>query len=217
MPTLLDDGPAVIEGAVDAPEGCAPATAALQALGIVEVVAARFPDAIGFTPPPSKVDIEPALPIPDVPTPTVDIEPAPTEPDVPAPAADIAVWELGIAMDGHAATPVAPSVIGLRPPGLSSTEPIGIPVGPTEPRGEVAPIAGNAGAPTCASPGLLSRSAASVMAIGTHVVANLYALGMGAHRSSFQNDAGHALDECPGVSRAFHRVPRASANDGQLS
>jgi hypothetical protein len=88
MPTLLDEGPAVIEG-VDAPEDCAPAAVALQAPGIVEVVAARLPDIIAFMPPPSKVDIEPAPPVADIPTPTVDIDPTLPKPDVPTPAVDI--------------------------------------------------------------------------------------------------------------------------------
>ena len=216
-PILLDEGPAVIEGIVDAPEDSVPAVVALQAPGIVEVVAAKFPDAIAFVPPPSKVDIEPALPVPEIPTPTVDIEPALLEPDIPTPAADIdpTVWELDSAIDGHAAPLVAPSVIGLRPPGLSSTEPIGIPVGPTEPRGEVAPIAGKAGAPTCASPGPLHRSAATVTAIRTRVVANLYSFRMSVHRSSFQNDAGHGVDECLVVIARSPSRTATSANDDQ--
>jgi hypothetical protein len=196
---------------VDVPEDSAPAAVVLQAPGIVEVVAARFPDTIAFIPPPSKVDIEPAIPAPDIPTPTVDIDPALPEPDIPTLAADIdpVVWELDIAMEEHAAPPVAPSVVGLRPPGLSSTEPIGIPVGPTEPRGEVAPIAGIAGAPTCASPGSLRRNAAAVTAIRRHLVASPYSFRMGVHRSSFRGDAGHELDECPA---AISRSPSRTAN-----
>jgi hypothetical protein len=187
MPTLLDDGPAVIEGVMDAPEDGAPAAVALQAPGIDEGVAAIFPDIIAFMPPPSKVDIEPVLPAPDIPTPTVDIEPALTEPDIPTPGSDIdpVVWELGIAIEEHAAAPVAPSVAGLRPPGLSSTEPIGIPVGPTEPRGEVAPIAGITGAATCANPGPQRSNTAAVSAIRTRLVANLYSPRTSVHRSSF--------------------------------
>jgi hypothetical protein len=106
----------------------------LQALGIVEVVAAGFPDVIPLVPPPSKVDIELAVPEPDIPPSKVDIEPVIPEPDIP--------------VEEHAAPPVEPSVMGLRPPELSSTEPIGIPAGPTAERGEAIPIAGKAGAPT---------------------------------------------------------------------
>jgi len=83
----------------------------------------------------------------------------------------------------HAALPVEPSVMGLRPPELSSTEPIGIPAGPTAERGEAIPIAGGAGAAaTCARPGPLRRSAVIVTAINRRAVASLCTLRMGVHR-----------------------------------
>jgi hypothetical protein len=165
MPTLLDDGPAVIDGVVDVP----PAAVELQALDIVEVVAARFSDVIPLVPPPSKADGEPALPEPDIPPSKVDIEPVFPEPDIP--------------MEEHAALPVVPSAMGLIPPELSSTEPIGTPAGPTAERGEAIPIAGETGAPTCARPGPLWRSAAIVTAINRRALASLCSVRIGVHRS----------------------------------
>jgi hypothetical protein len=191
MPTLLDDGPAVIDGVVDVP----PAAVELQALDIVVVVAARFPDVIPLMPPPSKVDIEPALPESDIPPSNVDIEPALPKPDVPAPTVDIepALPEPDIPMAEHAALPVEPSVMGLRPPGLSSTEPIGIPAGPTAERGEAIPTVGGAGAAaTCARPGPLRRSAAIVVAINRRAAASL---------CSFRIGVGPGFKR-PGTSRA---------------
>jgi hypothetical protein len=184
MPTLLDDGPAVIDGVVDAP----PAAVELQALDIgeavVEVGAARFPDVIPLMPPPSNVDIEPAFPEPDIPPSKVDIEPAIPEPDIPAPTVDVepAIPEPDIPTEEHAALPVEPSVMGLRPPGLSSTEPIGIPAGPTAERGEAIPIAGEAGAPTCARLGPLRRSAAIVKAINRRALASSCFFRITVHR-----------------------------------
>jgi hypothetical protein len=180
MPALLDDGPAVIDGVVDMP----PAAVELQALDIVEVVAARFPDVIPLVPPPSKVDVEPTLPEPGIPPSKVDIEPALPEPDIPTPTVDIepVLPEPDIPVEEHAAPPVEPSAMGLRPPELSSTEPMGTPAGPTAERGEATPIAGEAGAPTCARLGPLRRSAAIVTAINRRALASLCSFRMRVHR-----------------------------------
>jgi hypothetical protein len=180
MPTLLDDGPAVIDGVIDVP----PAAVELQALDIAEVVAARFPDGIPLVPPPSKVDVEPALPEPDTPPSKVDIEPALPEPDIPTPTVDIEPEfpEPDIPVEEHAALPVEPSAMGLKPPELSSTEPIGTPAGPTAARGEATPIAGEAGAPTCAGLGPLRRSAAIVKAINRRALASSFFFRITVHR-----------------------------------
>jgi hypothetical protein len=180
MPTLLGDGPAVIDGVVDVP----PAAVELQALEIVEVVAAILPDVIPLVPPPSKVDVEPALPEPGIPPSKVDIEPALSELGIPMPTVDIepVLTELDIPAEEHAALPAESSAIGLRPPELSSTEPIGTPAGPTAERGEAIPIAGKAGPPTCVRPGPLCRSAAIVTAINRRALAGSCSLRIGVHR-----------------------------------
>jgi hypothetical protein len=196
MPTLLDDGPAVIDGVVDVP----PAAVELQALDIVEVVAAGVPDVIPLVPPPSKVDIELAVPEPDIPPSKVDIELALPEPDIP--------------VEEHAAPLVEPSVMGLRPPELSSTEPIGIPAGPTAERGEAIPIAGEAGAPTCARLGPLRRSGAIATAINRRAVASLCSFRIGVHRGF----------KCPGTRRGIwmnvviiaHSASRTETKCGRL-
>jgi hypothetical protein len=212
MPTLLDDGPAVIDGVIDVP----PAAVELQALDIAEVVAARFPDGIPLVPPPSKVDVEPALPEPDTPPSKVDIEPALPEPDIPTPTVDIelALPEPDIPVEEHAAPLVEPSVMGLRPPELSSTEPIGIPAGPTAERGEAIPIAGEAGAPTCARLGPLRRSGAIATAINRRAVASLCSFRIGVHRGF----------KCPGTRRGIwmnvviiaHSASRTETKCGRL-
>ncbi len=75
-----------------------------------------------FMPAPSKVEGEPVIPLPDRP--------------VPAHGSALAVGS---------------SSVGLRPPGVSSLEPSGIPTGPSDdvapgtPRGDVAPMAGLVG------------------------------------------------------------------------
>ncbi|HEY2528828.1 MAG TPA: hypothetical protein VGJ20_12915 [Xanthobacteraceae bacterium] len=75
-----------------------------------------------FMPAPSKVEAEPVVPVPDRP--------------VPAHGSVLTVGSSGA---------------GLRPPGVSSLEPSGIPTGPTDdvapstPKGDVAPMAGLAG------------------------------------------------------------------------
>jgi hypothetical protein len=159
MPTLLDDGPALTGGVVDPPS----AAVELQALEIVEVVVAGIPDVIPIMPPPSNVDVEPALPEPD------------------------------IATEEHAALPDGPSIVGLRPPGLSSTEPIGMPTGPTAESGEAIPIAGVAGAPTCAWLDPRWRSAAIATAIDRRTIVSLCPFRMGVHRGF----------ECPGTTRGI--------------
>jgi hypothetical protein len=83
------------------------------------------PDMPAF-PPPSKVELAPAVPEPLTPGVTAPVTDVPFVPQVETPG-------------------VAPRAPGLRPPGLSSVEPKGIPTGPTEPvlpSGDVMPIPG---------------------------------------------------------------------------
>jgi hypothetical protein len=64
-------------------------------------------------------------------------------------------------------------IVVLKPPGLSSTEPSGIPVGPTVVRGDVAPMAGGVAVVTCAKPGPLGNSVETVMAISKPAILSL--------------------------------------------
>jgi hypothetical protein len=93
-------------------------------------------------PPPSKVDIDPATPLPvaDIPVPVADI---------PVPVADIPVVDPAVP-PLEAAVPVhnVPPASGLIPPLLSSVAPSGMPAGPDGelkfivPSGDVAPMPG---------------------------------------------------------------------------
>jgi hypothetical protein len=170
-PTLLDDGPTATDGVADAPEDELPEAVEPQALDIVEGMVIGDPDIAPLMPPPSNEEIDPELPELDVPT-----DPAIPEPAIPTPE--------------HAALPMEPSGMGLRPPGLSSTAPIGTPTGPAEageepksPRGEVIPIAGEAAVPTCARLAPLRKSAAIVTAINRRVTVSLFCFRIGAHHS----------------------------------
>ena len=107
IPTWLVDDPAALDGIAEVPKDEA-----------LEPVEPQVPDI-------DAADGEvPGLEVPIVPPPSyVDIDPG-------GPELNVSVLE-------HAALPVEPSGIGLVPPGLSSTAPIGIPDGPTRVRGDV--------------------------------------------------------------------------------
>jgi hypothetical protein len=108
------------------------------------------PDIAPLIPPPSKVELDPAVPEPPIVGTAVE--------DIPGvPHGDILAVE--------------PSGAGLRPPGTSSVEPNGIPAGPAEPGlpngdvmpipGDVMPIPGEAADPvgaTCDNAGTAPRS-----------------------------------------------------------
>jgi hypothetical protein len=93
-------------------------------------------------PPPSKVDIDPATPLPvaDIPVPVADI-PVPV---VDIPVVDPAVPPLEVEVPVHSVPPAS----GLIPPLLSSVAPSGMPTGPDGelkfivPSGDVAPMPG---------------------------------------------------------------------------
>jgi hypothetical protein len=97
--------------------------------------------------------------------------------------ADPALPELGVATPEHAALPIEPDTVGLKPPELSSTAPNGIPVGSTGARGEVAPIAGEGAMLTCAKLGPLWKSATIVMAINKRVFVSTCSFRIVVHRS----------------------------------
>jgi hypothetical protein len=114
---------------------------------------------VPLTPPPSKLDkvessavmADSAVGAVEQPTPLMELS-GDVEPGVVAGAIEIVV---------------------LKPPGLSSTEPRGMPVGPTVVRGDVAPMAGGAAVVTCAKPGPLGNSVETVMAISKPATLNL--------------------------------------------
>jgi hypothetical protein len=169
IPALLDDGPAATDGIADVPEDEPPEAIEPQAPDIVEGVVIGAPDMAPLMPPPSNEEYDPELP----------------EPYVPA---DPAIPELAIPTPEHAPLPMEASGMGLRPAGLSSTAPNGIPAGPAgaepkAPRGEVVPIVGRAVVSTCARAGPPCRSTAIAMAITKRVAVGLYCFRIGAHRS----------------------------------
>jgi hypothetical protein len=94
-------------------------------------------------PPPSKVELDPAIPLPvaAIPVPVTDI-----------PVLDAAVPMPDVTVPGHDVAPAS----GLVPPMLSSVAPSGMPIGPDGalkfmvPSGDVAPMPGVG--PTCAKP-----------------------------------------------------------------
>jgi hypothetical protein len=141
-------------------------------------------------PPPSKGEVED--PEADMPT-----DPAIPTLDIPAPE--------------HDALPSEPSGAGLRPPGLSSTAPIGMPTGPTgapdvpaPPRGEVIPMAGKAEVSTCARLGPPEKKVAVVMAISKHVAPRLYCFRIGAHHR-FRRSGPASKRRLEGASRSAMR------------
>jgi len=114
-------------------------------------------------PPPSKVELVPVIPEPLTPGVTPPVTDVPFVPQVEMPA-------------------VAPRDPGLRPPGLSSVEPKGIPTGPTGPvlpSGEVRPIPGAGLVPipgagiveeTCDTAGAATRSSVAVTIGSRHLI-----------------------------------------------
>jgi hypothetical protein len=121
--------PGVDSGEAMPVEDIVPGDAEAQAPDVVAVPDVNIPDVIPVDPPPSKVELVPAVGDP------VIWEAAPPEKDVPVP------MQLELLA-------VEPSGIGLMPPGLISVAPNGIPVedpgevDPGMPNGDVAPIAG---------------------------------------------------------------------------
>jgi hypothetical protein len=107
---------------------CAPDTVPLDGTEL------HAPDTPTF-PPPSKVELDPAVPEPPIPGVALPVT------DVPfVPQSDVPV--------------IAPSGPGLRPPGSSSVEPKGMPTWPTDPVpiGDVMPIPGEAVCDTAGAP-----------------------------------------------------------------
>jgi hypothetical protein len=132
VPPLRDDPtfvPGVDSGEAMPVEDVVPDDAEAQAPDVVAVPDVNVPDVIPVDPPPSKVELVPAVGDP------VIWEVVLPEKDVPAPT------QLELLA-------VEPSGIGLMPPGLISVAPSGIPiedpgeVDPGMPNGDVAPIAG---------------------------------------------------------------------------
>jgi hypothetical protein len=121
-----------------------------------------------LVPPPSKVESDPALGMPtlDVPAGDVPLVDMPElkllEPDMPEPA---------MLVDMPAPTQPA---VGPKPPGLTWTAPIGIPVGPAAPSGDVVPIAGALVVVDWAKLGPLDKSIAMIVANSTPTFASPY-------------------------------------------
>ena len=128
LPLPMVPSPNPAAGVIAVPDAVppVPVAAGLQVLAIDE------PDIV---PPPSKVELDPAIPLPvaDIPVPPADI---------PVPTADIPV--LDVAVPAHNVPPAS----GLTPPVLSSVAPSGMPTGPDGPlkfivpSGDVAPRPG---------------------------------------------------------------------------
>jgi len=87
-------------------------------------------------------------------------------------------------------------IVVLKPPGLISTEPRGIPVGPTVVSGDVAPMAGGVAVITCAKLGPLGNSVETVMAISKPAIPGLWSFRIGITRLRSRRGAGR-------VSRMF--------------
>jgi hypothetical protein len=139
LPMLPSPSPAA--GVIAVPDAVppVPVAAGLQVLAIDE------PDIV---PPPSKVELDPAMPVPDVIIPVLD--PEIPLPDVVIPVLEPAIPVLDVAVPAHNVPPAS----GLSPPVLSSVAPSGMPMGPDGalkfivPSGDVAPMPGVG--PTCA-------------------------------------------------------------------
>jgi hypothetical protein len=110
-----------------------PVTAGLQLLAS---------DEPNIAPPPSKVELDPAMPVPDVVIPVP--EPDVTPPEAVMPVLEPAVPVLDVAVPAHKVPPAS----GLSPPLSSSVAPNGMPTGPDGPlefivpSGDVAPMPG---------------------------------------------------------------------------
>lgn len=179
IPTRVADDPVAVSGIAGAPEdeaqlpntGESVEPAAEVPVGVDMV---PFMDVVPLTPPPSKSDkVESNAVIADAdvgaveqPVPLVELS-ADSEPDVDNPP--VVVGEI--------------EIVVLKPPGLSSTEPRGMPVGPTVVRGDVVPIAGGVPVVTCARLGPLGNNADTAMAINRAVILSLWSFRIGFHRA----------------------------------
>jgi hypothetical protein len=115
------------------------------------------PDTPTF-PPPSKVELDPAVPLALIPGVALPVTEVPLVPQSAVPA-------------------VEPSGPGLRPPGSSSVEPRGMPTGPTDPvpMGDVVPIPGRA---VCDTAGAAPRSSiAAIMGSRHRIVISIICSG----------------------------------------
>lgn len=189
MPTRLD----VVAVVVAMPEGALDVVA--QLLNTVESVG--FADEI----PPTADDVAPAVAFVVPPT------PPPSKLDRVESSAVIADSDVGAVE--HPAPPMELSgdtepavvvgeieIVVLKPPGLISTEPRGIPVGPTVVSGDVAPMAGGVAVITCAKLGPLGNSVETVMAISKPAIQGLWSFRIGITRLRSRRGAGR-------VSRMF--------------
>jgi hypothetical protein len=166
-----------------------PTRVAVVAVGDVAVMPEDVLDVVGQLPNTvDSVDVATELPVVDV----VPLTPPPSKPDKVEVNAVIADVDVGAVE--QPAPPVglnadsAPDIVGeveivvLKPPGLSSTEPRGMPVGPsvgaTVVRGDVAPIAGDVAVLTCAKLGPLGNSADIIVAIKRAVILGLWSFRM---------------------------------------
>jgi hypothetical protein len=135
LPTVPSPNPAAGVIAVPGEVPLVPVAAGLQVLATDE------PD---IAPPPSKVELDPAIPVPDVVIPVLG-------PEIPLPDAVVPMLEPAVPAGlAHNVPPAS----GLIPPLLSSVAPSGMPTGPDGalkfivPSGDVAPMPGVG--PTCA-------------------------------------------------------------------
>ena len=178
IPTRVGDDAAAVDGVAGALEDDVLEIDKSQLPNTGESVgsAAEGPliDVVPFTPPPSKLE-------------KVDVNPA-------APEAAVGTSE-------QPAPPVELNVVGeldvgeLKPPGLSSTAPRGIPVGAVAVRGDVVPIAGGVTVLTCATLGRLANSADIVATTNKLAIASVCLSRIGSHRR-FRSVAVE-LDEVP--------------------
>jgi hypothetical protein len=128
-------------------------------------IVGQAPDAVPVMPPPSKTEVEPAVPAVDVPVielPMPDI--------VFEPAAPKDVCGIEPPMPAHCAMTPVPDIAGLRPGDESPVAPSGMPVGATGepgpmPSGEVMPRGEVPVAPTCATAEPPPNTAAVMTAI----------------------------------------------------
>lgn len=161
IPTRIDDDPVAVEGITgvddDMPEDESQVPNTVASAGF----AAEVPliDVVPLTPPPSKLE-------------KVDVNPAAAEPDVgtseqPAPLVELnVVGELDVGE--------------LKPPGLSSTAPSGMPVGAVAVRGDVVPA--GVTVLTCARPGRLANSVDIVATTKRLAIASVCLFRIGSHR-----------------------------------
>jgi hypothetical protein len=140
LPLPMVPSPSPAAGLIAVPDAVPPVPIAAG----LHVVAIDEPD---IAPPPSKVELDPAIPVPVI-IPVLDPE-IPLL-DVVMPVLEPAIPVLDVAVPEHN----VPLASGLSPPVLSSVAPSGMPIGPDAalkfivPSGDVAPMPGVG--PTCA-------------------------------------------------------------------